>query len=228
MSIPRGEELPMATCTHFDPSADPALEPRPSGTGCVECLATGGHWVHLRRCLECGHIGCCDNSPGRHATAHYHGDGAPPHPVVRTGRGVVLLLRRRGRVRGRGPPAEPLPPVSIRRQPHPGIRSTASRNRPLRVDRRALGGPGDGARLGHRLPRRHRRQRGPAHHGQRPARGIRELQWILDGYLVTLERAPARRLPRRPLRTPAAAFSRASSRSRAPSAACGSRRTPPC
>ena len=39
---------------------------KPSGTGCVECLATGGWWLHLRRCAECGHIGCCDNSPSQH------------------------------------------------------------------------------------------------------------------------------------------------------------------
>ena len=42
----------------------------PSGTGCVECMAAGGWWFHLRRCAACGHIGCCDNSPSQHATAH--------------------------------------------------------------------------------------------------------------------------------------------------------------
>jgi hypothetical protein len=42
----------------------------PSGTGCVECLETGEWWLHLRRCAQCGHIGCCDNSPSQHATAH--------------------------------------------------------------------------------------------------------------------------------------------------------------
>jgi hypothetical protein len=42
----------------------------PSGDGCVECDADGGWWFHLRRCATCGHIGCCDNSLGRHATAH--------------------------------------------------------------------------------------------------------------------------------------------------------------
>ena len=41
---------------------------KPSGTGCVECLATDGWWLHLRRCTECGHIGCCDNSPNQHAS----------------------------------------------------------------------------------------------------------------------------------------------------------------
>lgn len=51
----------------------------PSGTGCVECLATGGWWVHLRRCTECGHIGCCDSSPSQHASAHFH---QVEHPVI--------------------------------------------------------------------------------------------------------------------------------------------------
>jgi hypothetical protein len=47
----------------------------PSGTGCVECLAHDGWWVHLRRCAACGHVGCCDSSPGRHATAHFRESG---------------------------------------------------------------------------------------------------------------------------------------------------------
>jgi len=40
--------------------------------GCEECLKTGSRWVHLRLCQECGHVGCCDQSPGRHATKHFH------------------------------------------------------------------------------------------------------------------------------------------------------------
>ena len=51
----------------------------PSGFGCVECLATGGWWLHLRRCAECGHIGCCDSSPSQHARKHFHASG---HPVI--------------------------------------------------------------------------------------------------------------------------------------------------
>lgn len=47
----------------------------PSGTGCLECDATGNWWVMLRRCAQCGHIGCCDSSPGAHATAHFHQSG---------------------------------------------------------------------------------------------------------------------------------------------------------
>ena len=49
----------------------------PSGAGCAECLATGGWWFHLRRCAQCGHIGCCDTSPGQHATAHWKESGHP-------------------------------------------------------------------------------------------------------------------------------------------------------
>jgi hypothetical protein len=58
---------------------DPAVPP--SGTGCVECLAAQGWWVHLRRCAQCGHIGCCDTSPMQHATAHHRATG---HPVIRS------------------------------------------------------------------------------------------------------------------------------------------------
>ena len=64
-------------CTHLDAIEDVP----PSGNGCVECLATGGRWVHLRRCTTCGHVGCCDSSPGRHATGHHHGTG---HPLIQS------------------------------------------------------------------------------------------------------------------------------------------------
>jgi hypothetical protein len=53
----------------------------PSGTGCVECNATGSWWVHLRRCAECGHIGCCDDSLNKHSTAHWRETG---HPVIQS------------------------------------------------------------------------------------------------------------------------------------------------
>ncbi len=52
---------------------------RPSGTGCAECLEAGGWWLHLRRCAECGHIGCCDSSPHQHARRHYEETG---HAVI--------------------------------------------------------------------------------------------------------------------------------------------------
>ncbi|WP_185994329.1 UBP-type zinc finger domain-containing protein [Nocardioides campestrisoli] len=53
----------------------------PSGDGCLECLRDGTQWVQLRMCQDCGHIGCCDSSPGRHATAHYT---ETQHPVIRS------------------------------------------------------------------------------------------------------------------------------------------------
>lgn len=55
--------------------------PNPSGNGCVECLATGGTWVHLRICMTCGHVGCCNDSPSRHAAAHA---AASRHPLIRS------------------------------------------------------------------------------------------------------------------------------------------------
>lgn len=65
-------------CTHL---SDLEVVVPPVATGCVECLATGGRWVHLRRCVECGHIGCCDSSPNTHATKHFHAVG---HPLVQS------------------------------------------------------------------------------------------------------------------------------------------------
>ena len=47
----------------------------PSGTGCAECTAARGWWVHLRRCAACGHVGCCDSSPRQHASAHFRATG---------------------------------------------------------------------------------------------------------------------------------------------------------
>ena len=49
--------------------------------GCEDCLREGGVWLHLRICLTCGHVGCCDDSPNRHATAHHH---ATTHPIIRS------------------------------------------------------------------------------------------------------------------------------------------------
>jgi hypothetical protein len=65
------------TCTHLDTIAPVA----PSGDGCVECIRAGGQWVHLRRCTHCGHIGCCDSSPGRHASAHFDSES---HPIIQS------------------------------------------------------------------------------------------------------------------------------------------------
>ena len=54
---------------------------KPTARGCTECIETGSPWVHLRLCLTCGHVGCCDDSPNRHATTHHH---ATQHPVIRS------------------------------------------------------------------------------------------------------------------------------------------------
>jgi uncharacterized UBP type Zn finger protein len=65
-------------CAHLGEVADVT----PSTTeGCEDCLREGSSWVHLRECLECGHVGCCDNSPRKHATAHYR---ASQHPLMRS------------------------------------------------------------------------------------------------------------------------------------------------
>ena len=66
-----------AYCSHFDQVYDVA----PSAAGCEECLRMGDRWVHLRLCLTCGHVGCCDSSKNRHATKHFH---ATKHPVMRS------------------------------------------------------------------------------------------------------------------------------------------------
>jgi uncharacterized UBP type Zn finger protein len=68
------------SCEHLEESTKRAPA-KPSGHGCQECLKSGGDWVHLRLCLACGHVGCCDNSPGRHATKHFH---QSKHPVIRS------------------------------------------------------------------------------------------------------------------------------------------------
>lgn len=68
----------MTGCTHLAHAHE--VTPR-TPQGCEECLKSGAEWVHLRECLECGHVGCCDSSKNRHATKHYH---ATHHPVVRS------------------------------------------------------------------------------------------------------------------------------------------------
>ena len=64
-------------CDHFeiDPQVDPPLDV------CTACAEIGGEWLHLRQCLTCGRTSCCDNSPNRHATAHFHEAG---HPMIRS------------------------------------------------------------------------------------------------------------------------------------------------
>jgi len=69
----------MSGCSHLDQVE--FLAPEGDVAGCEECLKIGGSWVHLRMCQVCGKIGCCDNSPNRHATAHYNETG---HPLIRS------------------------------------------------------------------------------------------------------------------------------------------------
>jgi hypothetical protein len=67
----------MTTCTHLDQIS--VLELPESVDGCEDCLRDGGVWLHLRICLSCSHVGCCDDSPNRHATAHA---GSSGHPLI--------------------------------------------------------------------------------------------------------------------------------------------------
>ena len=64
-------------CTHLDEIRDVT----PSANGCEDCLKIGDTWVHLRECLICGHVGCCDSSKNKHATKHYH---RTEHPLMRS------------------------------------------------------------------------------------------------------------------------------------------------
>ena len=69
----------MATCTHLDTIK--VLQLPDSVAGCEDCLREGGVWLHLRICLGCGHVGCCDDSPSRHASAHARSSS---HPLIRS------------------------------------------------------------------------------------------------------------------------------------------------
>ena len=91
---------------------------KPSGDGCVECLASPkGWWFHLRRCAECGHIGCCDSSPNQHASKH---GAATGHPIIvsfEPGEDWFYDFEKRGMIKG----VELLPPHSHpESQPVPG------------------------------------------------------------------------------------------------------------
>ena len=66
------------SCAHLDTIAD--VEPSTT-EGCEDCLREGTRWVHLRECLACGHVGCCDSSPRRHASAHWH---ETQHPIMKS------------------------------------------------------------------------------------------------------------------------------------------------
>ena len=69
----------MPDCTHLDTIT--VTELPESVDGCQDCLREGSVWLHLRICLACGHVGCCEDSPNRHATAHYHDSG---HQLIRS------------------------------------------------------------------------------------------------------------------------------------------------
>lgn len=66
-----------APCSHLDQIHEFSRQT----DGCEECLVLGDTWVHLRQCLVCGHVGCCDASKNKHATKHFH---ATTHPVIRS------------------------------------------------------------------------------------------------------------------------------------------------
>jgi uncharacterized UBP type Zn finger protein len=69
---------PVAICSHLDQIT---IDPPDSVEGCEDCLRTGDRWVHLRVCLSCGHVGCCDSSKNKHASRHANEVG---HPIVRS------------------------------------------------------------------------------------------------------------------------------------------------
>jgi uncharacterized UBP type Zn finger protein len=73
----RGKTMPR--CEHYEGLEIPPLPEEIAG--CEDCLKTGDSWVHLRMCLGCGHIGCCDSSPNRHAREHHKAHG---HPLIRS------------------------------------------------------------------------------------------------------------------------------------------------
>ena len=69
------------TCEHLDGLTAAGFKPPDPPDACPDCLVEGTRWVHLRECQTCGHVGCCDSSPRRHASAHFRASG---HPVIRS------------------------------------------------------------------------------------------------------------------------------------------------
>jgi uncharacterized UBP type Zn finger protein len=70
---------PKKRCAHAD-QVDLTIKAN-TPEGCEECLQSGDRWVHLRLCLSCGHVGCCDNSKNKHATQHFN---STSHPIIRS------------------------------------------------------------------------------------------------------------------------------------------------
>lgn len=75
--LPQPGQIESDECSHLDLIQEVA----PSAQGCEDCLKTGDGWVHLRICLTCGHVGCCDQSKNKHATQHFHTSG---HPLIQS------------------------------------------------------------------------------------------------------------------------------------------------
>ena len=75
--LPQRSTDSMSVCTHLKQ----IRKVKPSAQGCEECLKSGDEWVHLRLCMTCGHVGCCDSSKNKHATKHFR---ATTHPIVRS------------------------------------------------------------------------------------------------------------------------------------------------
>ncbi len=75
-ALVRGQRM-KGGCSHLDQVGNVS----PTSEGCEDCLRIGGWWVHLRMCMSCGHVGCCDDSPNRHATGHF---GQTGHPLVQS------------------------------------------------------------------------------------------------------------------------------------------------
>lgn len=110
--------------SHSSEFIDPSVPP--SGAGCVECLATGDWWFHLRRCAKCGHIGCCDDSLNRHARKHFEETG---HEIIQTfepDEDWFYDYRTDDEVRGAPRLADPQHPP--RDQPTPGPAGVVPRN----------------------------------------------------------------------------------------------------
>jgi hypothetical protein len=96
-----------------------AIQPSvpPSGEGCVECLAAGGWWFHLRRCAQCGHVGCCDSSPAQHGRRHWEETGHPIMQSFEPGEDWFWDFATESEVEG---PALAPPRAHPRTQPVPG------------------------------------------------------------------------------------------------------------
>jgi hypothetical protein len=81
MSKSRTEKNTTKPCEHLRDLTEEDFPPPKTPYACEDCLKEGTQWVHLRECLICGHVGCCDSSPRRHATGHFH---ETQHAVVRS------------------------------------------------------------------------------------------------------------------------------------------------